>query len=71
MNIEEMTIKDAREIASMFGNNNSTPVTTGSTWKHPFIGKRVLVRTYSDGDGSGLGSGYGTGYDDGCGYRGW
>ena len=49
MNIEEMTIKEAREIAAMFGNNNSTPVTTGSTWKHPFIGKRVLVRTYSAG----------------------
>ena len=49
MNIEEMTIKEAREIASMFGNNNSTPVTTGSTWKHPLIGKRVLVRTYSAG----------------------
>ena len=49
MNIEEMTIKEAREIASMFGNNNSMPVTTGSTWKHPLVGKRVLVRTYSAG----------------------
>ena len=49
MNIEEMTIKDAREIASMFGNNNSTPVTAGSAWKNPYVGKRVLVRTYSAG----------------------
>ena len=44
MNIEEMTIKDAREIASMFA-----PVTAGSAWKHPYVGKRVLVRTYSAG----------------------
>ena len=51
MNIEEMTIKDAREIASMFGNTTSN-TTSGSTtkeWKIPYIGKRVLVRTYSAG----------------------
>ena len=51
MNIEEMTIKEAREIAAMFGNTpgNTTSGATAMGWKNPYIGKRVLVRTYSAG----------------------
>lgn len=45
MNIDELTIKEAREIASIF-NCVSTP---SKQWSHPLIGKRVLVRTYSAG----------------------
>ena len=46
MNIEEMTIREAREIASMFGNTAS-----GATkeWNVPYVGEKVLVRTYSAG----------------------
>ena len=44
VNIEEMTIREAREIAAMFANNGTAP-----RWQHPLIGKRVLVRTYSAG----------------------
>lgn len=47
MNIEEMTIKEARENASMFG--NTTSGSTTKEWKIPYVGKRVLVRTYSAG----------------------
>lgn len=46
MNIEEITIKEAREIASFF-NGTSSP--GKQAWRHPLIGKRVLVRTYSAG----------------------
>ena len=46
MNIEELTIKEAREIASIF-NGGCTP--SKQSWSHPLIGKRVLVRTYSAG----------------------
>ena len=45
MNIDNMTIKEAREIAALFASNGSAP----SRWTHPLIGKRVLVRTYSAG----------------------
>ena len=48
MNIEELTIKEAREIASMFGGiaaaNPSAPKAA-----HPMIGRRCVVRTYSAG----------------------
>lgn len=46
MNIEELTIKEAREIASIF-NCGRTP--SKQLWRHPLLGKRVLVRTYSAG----------------------
>lgn len=48
MEIEKVTIGEAREIASLIGNyggNNGGNV----GWKHPYVGKRVLVRTYSAG----------------------
>ena len=44
MNIEDMTIREAREIAALF----NQPAKSKS-WTHPLIGKCVLVRTYSAG----------------------
>ena len=51
MNIDDLTIREAREIAALFANGNSPVATTTpkTTWQHPLIGKRVLVRTYSAG----------------------
>ena len=51
MNIEEMTIREAREVAAMFANNGVAPTAAPAAprWQHPLIGKRVLVRTYSAG----------------------
>ena len=51
MNIEELTIREAREIAALFANGNSPVVSApkAAAWQHPLIGKRVLVRTYSAG----------------------
>jgi len=48
MNINDMTIGEAKEIASMFGMNGNAQKSC-SGWKHPLIGQRVLVRTYSAG----------------------
>lgn len=42
MNINELTIGQAKELASMFG--ASTP-----SAKHPFIGKYVIARCYAAG----------------------
>ena len=44
MDIESLTIKDAREIAQMFGgaSNCAKPA-------HPMLGRRCLIRTYSAG----------------------
>lgn len=47
MNINEMTIGEAKEIASMFGCGMNAQ--EKMSWKHPLLGKRVLVRTYSAG----------------------
>ncbi len=48
MNINDMTIGEAREIAALFGGNQ--PVAADNPrWTHPLLGKRVLVRTYSAG----------------------
>lgn len=50
MNIEDLTIREAREITAMFGGSNTAmPTTAVSKWQHPMLGKRVLVRTYSAG----------------------
>ena len=47
MNINDMTIGEAREIAALFGN---APASANKPhWTHPLLGKRVLVRTYSAG----------------------
>lgn len=46
MNIEELTIKQARELASMFNMSQGVTVNTAS---HPMLGRRCLIRTYSAG----------------------
>lgn len=44
MNLDEMTIGEAKELAALFTNTPATKVS-----KHPFIGKHCVVRTYSAG----------------------
>ena len=45
MDIDNLTLREAKELAAMFsGINNNV-----SQKPHPMIGKRVLVRTYSAG----------------------
>lgn len=46
MNINDMTIGEAREITALF---NGAAAVKPSNWRHPLLGKRVLVRTYSAG----------------------
>jgi len=48
VNINNMTIGEEKEISSTFGTNGSAHKPCGC-WKHPLIGQRVLVRTYSAG----------------------
>lgn len=43
MNIDNLTIAQAREIAAMFGN------VAAPSKPHPFVGKYVLLRCYSAG----------------------
>ena len=43
MNIEDLTIGQARELAALFGQ------TQKKKGDHPFLGKYVVVRTYSAG----------------------
>ena len=47
MNIEDLTIKQARELAALFGGGTSTPT-------HPAVGKYCIVRTYSAGVHAGV-----------------
>ena len=51
MNVEELTIKDACEIAKFFTNGGiaNTATKPKGAWTHPLIGRRVLVRTFSAG----------------------
>lgn len=42
MNIEDMTIGQARELAEMFGGKNDDP-------KSPHLGKKCIIRTYASG----------------------
>ena len=47
MNLDELTIKEAREIAAMFG-----VIAAGKQEQkppHPMLGKRCIIRTYSAG----------------------
>jgi len=43
MNIDDMTIGEAKKIASMFGSQNS------NTTLNSMVGQKVIVRTYSAG----------------------
>lgn len=42
MNINDMTIGQAKELASFFGNNSQT-------YTHPAIGQKCIIRTYASG----------------------
>ena len=44
MDIDTMTIGDAKQLAALFGN-----VKPSSTGDHPMMGRRCLIRTYSAG----------------------
>lgn len=44
MNINDLTIGEAKELASLFGNNAKC-----DNFKHPMIGQYCLVRTFSAG----------------------
>ena len=47
MNIEELTLKQIREIAALVNGTAQQP--TASTKPHPFIGKYVIARCYAAG----------------------
>lgn len=51
MNIDEMTIGQAKDLISMFGSllSNNTCNNVSDLKSHPYIGKKVLVRTYASG----------------------
>ena len=42
MNLNDLTVGQARELASMFGGGNTAP-------QHPYVGKYVIARCYSAG----------------------
>lgn len=44
MNINDLTIGEAKELAEMFGNTSNL-----ESYKHPMIGKYCVVRTFSAG----------------------
>jgi len=44
MKIDDLTIGEAREIAALFGDVSAAPKP-----KHPMLGRRCLIRTYSAG----------------------
>lgn len=46
MNIDNMTIGEAKQLAAMF---NGQQTQTNNNNAHPFIGKHCIVRTYSAG----------------------
>lgn len=46
MNIDELTLKQIKEIKKMFSGDN---VTVTEKQHHPMLGRRCLVRTYSAG----------------------
>ena len=48
MNIEDLTIKQARELVALFGNTQATSQKTMNI-AHPLIGKYVIARCYSAG----------------------
>lgn len=51
MNINDLTISQAREIAAMFGNLSGAAPTSAP---HPFVGKYVICRCYSAGVHAGI-----------------
>lgn len=51
MNIEELTLKQIREIAALVNGTVQRPATSTA---HPFVGKYVIARCYSAGVHAGL-----------------
>lgn len=52
MNIDELTVKDIRELVGIIGiaqKQTADSARPNATWKHPMLGRRVVVRTYSAG----------------------
>lgn len=53
IDIDNLTVGQAREIAAMFSKTNASASPSQGdakpAWTHPLLGKRVLVRTYSAG----------------------
>lgn len=45
MDINELTIGEAKELASLFGTTSQKQ----ANGKHPFVGKHCVIRTYSAG----------------------
>ena len=43
MDIDKLTFGEAKQLAQMFGGAHGVPI------KHPMLGKRCLIRTYSAG----------------------
>ena len=48
MNIDEMTLGQIKEVISLFG-NQERPTQITPRPRHPYTGKKVLVRTYASG----------------------
>ena len=48
MNIEELTIREAREIVSFF-NHAANGSKSAAAQPHPMLGRRCIIRTYSAG----------------------
>lgn len=49
MNIDDLTIKEAREIASLFAAGSDPSKSLHPCSNHPMLGRHCVVRTYSDG----------------------
>jgi hypothetical protein len=52
MNIEELTLKQIREIASLVNGTTAQPAQSNAP--HPFVGKYVIARCYSAGVHAGV-----------------
>jgi len=49
MNIDELTIGEAKQLASIFAPMPGSLIARSSAEQHPMIGRRCLIRTYSAG----------------------
>ena len=63
MNIDNLTLGQIKQIQALLGN----PTTQPQDGLNAMLGKKVIIRTYSAGDGYGCGCGDGCGDGDGYG----
>nr|WP_294563099.1 hypothetical protein [uncultured Rhodopila sp.] len=49
MNLDDLTIGEARQLAAMFNVGPHTLVGSAAHVQHPMVGRRCLIRTYSAG----------------------